>query len=116
MTDRVARLGIQNAKQVRQEIEELYQEVILDHSRRPRNFGELPDAAVRYTAITRHVATKFISPLSSMTGGGLAGYQVHRTRMRHQSGVGVIDDDETEGEKPPGSDGNAPRIPRSGDK
>jgi len=23
------------------EIEELYQEVILDHSRRPRNFGEL---------------------------------------------------------------------------
>src|SRR5947199_7554536 len=30
-----------------QEIEELYQEVILDHSRRPRNFGELSDAAVR---------------------------------------------------------------------
>ena len=29
------------------EIEELYQEVILDHSRRPRNFGEMPDAAVR---------------------------------------------------------------------
>ncbi len=28
------------------EIEELYQEVILDHSRRPRNFGELTDAAV----------------------------------------------------------------------
>jgi nitrogen fixation NifU-like protein len=28
------------------EIEELYQEVILDHSRRPRNFGELRDAAV----------------------------------------------------------------------
>jgi len=29
------------------ELEELYQEVILDHSRRPRNFGELPDAVVR---------------------------------------------------------------------
>src|SRR6266700_2568320 len=29
------------------EIEELYQEVILDHSRRPRNFGELTDAAVQ---------------------------------------------------------------------
>jgi nitrogen fixation NifU-like protein len=27
-------------------LEELYQEVILDHSRRPRNFGELPDATV----------------------------------------------------------------------
>lgn len=29
------------------ELEDLYQEVILDHSRRPRNFGELADAAVR---------------------------------------------------------------------
>ncbi len=28
------------------ELEELYQEVILDHSRRPRNFGNLADAAV----------------------------------------------------------------------
>ena len=28
------------------ELEELYQEVILDHSRRPRNFGEMPNAAV----------------------------------------------------------------------
>ena len=28
------------------ELEELYQEVILDHSRRPRNFGILSDAAV----------------------------------------------------------------------
>ncbi len=28
------------------ELEELYQEVILDHSRRPRNFGDLADAAV----------------------------------------------------------------------
>ena len=29
------------------ELEELYQEVILDHSRRPRNFGALADAVVR---------------------------------------------------------------------
>lgn len=29
------------------ELEELYQSVILDHSRRPRNFGELEDASVR---------------------------------------------------------------------
>jgi nitrogen fixation NifU-like protein len=29
------------------ELEELYQEVLLDHSRRPRNFGRLEDAAVR---------------------------------------------------------------------
>ena len=41
MTDRPWRFLFMNP-----EIEELYQEVILDHSRRPRNFGELPDAAV----------------------------------------------------------------------
>ena len=29
------------------ELDELYQDVILDHSRRPRNFGDLPEAAVR---------------------------------------------------------------------
>lgn len=28
------------------ELAELYQEVILDHSRRPRNFGEVPNASV----------------------------------------------------------------------
>ena len=28
------------------ELEELYQEIILDHSRRPRNFGNLAEAAV----------------------------------------------------------------------
>jgi nitrogen fixation NifU-like protein len=28
------------------ELEELYQQVILDHSRRPRNFGEITDGAV----------------------------------------------------------------------
>jgi nitrogen fixation NifU-like protein len=53
------------------EIEELYQEVILDHSRRPRNFGELPDAAVCVHGDNPacgdeiHLAVKFDS------GGGL---------------------------------------------
>jgi nitrogen fixation protein NifU and related proteins len=53
------------------EIEELYQEIILDHSRRPRNFGELPDAAVRVHGDNPacgdeiHLAVKFDG------GGGL---------------------------------------------
>jgi nitrogen fixation NifU-like protein len=53
------------------EIEDLYQEVILDHSRRPRNFGELPDAAVRVRGVNPacgvdiHLAVKFVA------GGGL---------------------------------------------
>jgi nitrogen fixation protein NifU and related proteins len=53
------------------EIEDLYQEVILDHSRRPRNFGELADAAVRVHGDNPacgdeiHLAVKFDA------GGGL---------------------------------------------
>src|SRR4029077_5587228 len=53
------------------EIEELYQEVILDHSRRPRNFGALSDAAVRVHGDNPacgdeiHLAVKFDA------GGGL---------------------------------------------
>jgi nitrogen fixation protein NifU and related proteins len=53
------------------ELEELYQEVILDHSRRPRNFGDLADAAVLVHGDNPacgdeiHLAVKF------GTGGGL---------------------------------------------
>src|SRR5213596_2871804 len=53
------------------ELEELYQAVILDHSRRPRNFGDLPDAAVLVHGDNPacgdeiHLAVKFDS------GGGL---------------------------------------------
>jgi len=32
------------------DFEELYQQVILDHSRRPRNFGEMPEADVNIEA------------------------------------------------------------------
>jgi nitrogen fixation NifU-like protein len=47
------------------ELEELYQQVILDHSRRPRNFGDLPDADVQVHGDNPscgdeiHVAVKF---------------------------------------------------------
>ena len=89
------------------ELEELYQEVILDHSRRPRNFGELPDATVRVHGDNPacgdeiHLAVKFDAD------GRVGGHQVHRARVRDQPGVGVIDDDEIERQKPRGSDGDA---------
>ena len=62
------------------EFEELYQEVILDHSRRPRNFGELPDADVHIHAnnpmcgddVTVHVKFDADNALEavSFTGNG----------------------------------------------
>ena len=73
------------------EIEELYQEVILDHSRRPRNFGELPDAAVRVHGDNPacgdeiHLAVKFDSGGGlediKFTGGGCAISQASASLM-----------------------------------
>lgn len=45
-------------------LRELYQEVILDHSKRPRNFGELPDAnhkAEGFNPLCGDKATVFLS-------------------------------------------------------
>jgi nitrogen fixation NifU-like protein len=53
------------------EIEELYQEVILDHSRRPRNFGELPDAAVRVHGDNPACGDEIHLALKFDGGGGL---------------------------------------------
>ena len=96
------------------EIEELYQEVILDHSRRPRNFGELPDAAVLVHGDNPacgdeiHLAVKFDAAAAWKTSNS-AGTGAPSARL------GVTDDDEIEGQKPRGSNGNAPSISRSCD-
>jgi nitrogen fixation protein NifU and related proteins len=74
-----------------EELEELYQEVILAHSRRPRNFGTLPDAAVRVRGDNPacgdeiHLAVQF-SPDGSLqdmkfTGHGCAISQASASMM-----------------------------------
>ena len=77
------------------ELEELYQAVILDHSRRPRNFGEIAGAAVRVHGDNPscgdeiHLDVKF--------GAEERGrHQVHRSGLRDQPGLGFADDDEAE--------------------
>lgn len=77
------------------ELEELYQEVILDHSRRPRNFGELPDAAVRVHGDNPacgdeiHLAVKFDSGGAlqeiKFTGHGCAISQASASLMTMKS-------------------------------
>jgi nitrogen fixation NifU-like protein len=53
------------------EIEDLYQEVILDHSRRPRNFGELADAAVRVHGDNPACGDEIHLGVKFEAGGGL---------------------------------------------
>ena len=52
------------------DLEELYQTVILDHSRKPRNFGELPDATV---TVDRNIALPDDSALLVSSEGLLGG-------------------------------------------
>ena len=52
------------------ELEELYQQVILDHSKRPRNFGELPGAVSVHGDNLLAIVAKF-----SGGGAGAAGNQ-----------------------------------------
>jgi nitrogen fixation NifU-like protein len=88
-----------------QEIEELYQEVILDHSRRPRNFGELPDATVLVHGDNPacgdeiHLAVKF-DPAGGLedikfTGRGCAISQASASlmtmKLRGKSRAGVME-------------------------
>ena len=53
------------------ELDELYQEVILDHSRRPRNFGDLPEAAVRVHGDNPACGDEIHLGIKFDAGGGL---------------------------------------------
>ena len=98
------------------EIEELYQEVILDHSRRPRNFGELPDAAVRVHGDNPacgdeiHLAVKFDA------GGGLEDIKFTGRGCAISQASASLMTMKLKGKSREGSSGNASRIPRSGDQ
>ena len=73
--------------------------MILDHSRRPRNFGELPDAAVRVHGDNPSCGDEIDLAVKFDAGGGLEDIKFTGQRVRHQPGVSLDDDDEIEGEK-----------------
>ena len=63
--DRRARVRQEDDGVGMSDLRELYQEVILDHSKRPRNFGRLPARRTTPTATTRCAATRSTSRSSS---------------------------------------------------
>ncbi len=72
--ERMGEILAEDSQILRMNFEELYQEVVLDHSKRPRNFGPLPDA-------TAYRDRR--QPLLRRRGG--AGHQTHSRRHRgHQ--------------------------------
>ena len=85
------------------ELEELYQEVILDHSRRPRNFGVLEKPDVLVHGDNPSCGDEIHLGVQFGADGRFAGDQIQRARLRHQPGLGVDDDAEIERQKPRGS-------------
>ena len=80
------------------DLRDLYQEVILEHSKAPRNFRELADGrTTKPKASIRSAATASPS-ICDMDGRFHPRHQLSGLRLRHLQGVGVDDDAEPEGQ------------------
>ena len=81
------------------DFEELYQAVILDHSRKPRNFGPLPDATVTVSGDNPTCGDEIALSAEDRPGGRQAGSRgIHRQRVFDLHGVRVADDDQDQGQ------------------
>ena len=88
------------------ELEELYQQVILDHSKRPRNFGEIADGAIHVDGDNPSCGDEI--HLNVRFGGDGSVEDINsRSRLRDQPGVRFADDPEAEGQITGGSRGDA---------
>ena len=83
-------------------VDDLYQEIILDHSKRPRNFHVMDDANRRADGYNPLCGDK-LEALSQDGRRRGAGCQLHRRRLRDLYGFGFADDRIAQGQEPRGS-------------
>ena len=80
------------------DLRELYQEVILDHNKTPRNFGRLDGArTARPRATTRSAATSITVYADASTDDVVKDVALRGLGLRDLDGLGVADDREREG-------------------
>ena len=96
--DALGRALEQGARGVRlmADLNDLYQEVILDHNRRPRNFHALADASHRaegYNPLCGDRLTLYLK----LDDGVISEVGVRGRRLRHFEGVGLDDDRRDQG-------------------
>ena len=75
------------------EIDELYQTIILDHSKRPRNFGDLPPPAVKGEGYNPSCGDEIAVFVGESTAGTIRTDPIYRPGMRHLHGLHIDDDD-----------------------
>ena len=93
------------------ELRDLYQEVILDHSKRPRNFRALP-AANRQRRGLQPALRRPRDRLPRPRGRRAEGRRLRGRGLRDLDGVGVDDDREPEGQDARGGGGPLRALPR----
>ena len=79
------------------DLRELYQEVILDHNKRPRNFGALADAN-HHAEGHNPLCGDHITVHLDVEDGDHQGRRVRGRRLRHLARLGVADDRRREGQ------------------
>ena len=77
------------------ELEDLYQQVILDHSKRPRNFGR-SQGAVHVHGDNPSCGDEIDLHVRFGPERRGRGHQIHRPGLRDQPGLRLDDDDEAE--------------------
>ena len=72
-------------------LDDLYQEVILDHSKRPRNFHQMDDATRDVEGYNPAVRRQAEAVRENGWRDG-PGYQLRGRGLRHLDGLGIVDD------------------------
>ena len=96
------------------DLRELYQEVILEHSKAPRNYRELATAnhkAEGYNPLCGDHFTVYLD----LEGDSIQRHRLPGLRLRDFQGVGVHDDAEREGQDQGGSGKTLRPVPQAGD-
>ena len=91
------------------ELQDLYQEVILDHNRRPRNFRVIEDGpkAEGFNPLCGDRVTVYLT----VDNGMIKDVELSGIRLRDFEGVGVAHDRERQGEDPRGGAGAVRALP-----
>ena len=78
-------------------MDDLYRDEILEHYRRPHNFGTLPEPDAVYEGANPLCGDRITLMLGISDDGHRRRRRLHRARLRHQPGVGVDADRRDQG-------------------
>ena len=92
-----ALVGIRRTRYTRMSMDDLYRDYILEHYRRPHNFGVIEDADASYEGANPLCGDR-ITLMLGVTRRGRRPGRLHRPRLRHQPGERLAPDRRDQGQ------------------